>query len=170
MLLRGQGWIVSPSMVGRILTALKARGVLKEPPRHAISARRRPRPYAGRKPADYPVRDPGDLVQVDTLEVRPRPGLVFKQFTARDMISRWDVVEAHLKATASAAAGFLATLQQRMPFRIQALQVDGGSACAATFEAACQQRGWHLFVLPPPFPQAQRPGGAGPPDPYGGVL
>ena len=52
VLLRGQGWTVSTSMVGRILTALKARGVLREPPRYAISARRRarPRPYAGRKP------------------------------------------------------------------------------------------------------------------------
>jgi hypothetical protein len=36
---------------------------------------------------------PGDLVQVDTLDVRPLPGLVFKQFTARDVESRWDVLE-----------------------------------------------------------------------------
>lgn len=87
-------------MVGRILTALKPRGLLKEPPRYPISARRRPRPrpYAGRKPPDYPVRAPGDLVQVDTLGVRPRPEVVLKQFTARDAVSRWDVVEAQRQA------------------------------------------------------------------------
>ena len=32
VLLRRQGWQVSTSMTGRILTSLKARGVLKEPP------------------------------------------------------------------------------------------------------------------------------------------
>lgn len=155
VLLRRAGTPVSTSMVGRILTSLKARGVLQEPPRYAISARRRlrPRPYAGRKPQDYPVRAPGDLVQVDTLDVRPRPGLVFKQFTARDMVSRWDVLEAHPKATARAATGFLTTLQQRMPFPLKALQVDGGSEFAAAFEQACQARGLSLFVLPPRSPK-----------------
>ncbi|MGH7360787.1 MAG: integrase core domain-containing protein [Candidatus Methylomirabilales bacterium] len=155
VLLRRQGTPVSTSMVGRILTTLKARGVLKEPPRYPISARRRlrPRPYAGRKPADYPVRAPGDLVQVDTLDVRPRPGLVLKQFTARDMVSRWDVVELHARATATAATRFLTTLVQRLPFPLRALQVDGGSEFAAAFEQACEQRGLHLFVLPPRSPK-----------------
>jgi len=48
VLLRRQGWQVSTSMVGRILTRLKERGVLREPPRSLIWARRRqrPRPYA----------------------------------------------------------------------------------------------------------------------------
>jgi transposase InsO family protein len=155
VLLRRQGIQVSTSMVGRILTTLKARGVLKEPPRYAISARRRarPRPYALRKPQDYPVREAGDLVQVDTLDVRPQPGLAFKQFTARDVISRWDVVEAYPTATARTAAGFLTILARRMPFPLKALQVDGGSEFAAAFEAACQQRGLRLFVLPPRSPK-----------------
>ena len=30
-----------------------------------------------------------------------------KQFTARDMVSRWDVIEAHTRATSSLAARFL---------------------------------------------------------------
>ena len=40
-----------------------------------------------------------------------------------------------------------------MPFPIRAVQVDGGSEFAAEFEQACQQRGWHLFVLPPRSPK-----------------
>ena len=56
-------------------------------------------------------------------------------------------------ATASAATEFLDTLQIRMPFPIRALQVDGGSEFAAEFEQACQQRGLHLFVLPPRSPK-----------------
>ena len=36
---------------------------------------------------------------------------------------------------------------------IRAVQVDGGSEFAAEFEQACQQRGLHLFVLPPRSPK-----------------
>ena len=95
VLLQERGWQLSTSMVGRILSHLKARGVLKEPPRNGISTRKRlwRRPYAVRKPKGYLVVEPGDLVQLDTLDVRPVPGIVLKHFTARDVVSRWDVVE-----------------------------------------------------------------------------
>jgi len=155
VLLRERGWQVSTSMVGRILTRLKARGVLKEPLRPGISTRKRlwRRPYAVRKPRGYVVQKPGDLVQVDTLDVRPLPGMVLKHFTARDVVSRWDVLEAHTRATATTAAGFLDRLLQRMPFQVRAIQVDGGSEFQAAFETECQRRGLRLFVLPPRSPK-----------------
>lgn len=156
VLLRQQKLPVSTSMVGRILTHLKRRGRLLEPPRSGVAGSRRalrPRPYAVRKPKQYAVSAPGDLVQVDTLDVRPIPGVVFKQFTARDVVSRWDVIQAHTRATAQTATQFLETLQHRMPFPIRAVQVDGGSEFAAEFEQACRQRGLHLFVLPPRSPK-----------------
>ena len=156
VLLRQQELSLSTSMVGRILTHLKRQGRLVEPPRSGVAGSRRAlraRPYAVRKPKQYAVSQPGDLVQVDTLDVRPIAGVVFKQFTARDVVSRWDVIQAHSRATAQTAAQFLDTLQHRMPFPIRALQVDGGSEFAAEFEQACQQRGLHLFVLPPRSPK-----------------
>ena len=156
ILLRRQQLAVSTSMVGRILTRLQQQGRLVEAPRTGVPGSRRalrPRPYAVRKPKQYAVSSPGDLVEVDTLEVRPVPGVMFKQFTARDLVSRWDVIQAHTRATAQTAAQFLDTLQHRMPFPIRALQVDGGSEFAAEFEQACQQRGLHLFVLPPRSPK-----------------
>ena len=155
VLLRREGRRLSTSMVGRILTHLKARGVLVEPLPARFKARRRPRPrpYAVRKPRDYGVQAPGDLVEVDTLELRPLPGVVIKQFTARDVVSRWDVLEAHGRATATTAVRFLATLEERMPFPLRALQVDGGSEFAAQFEEACRQRGLRLFLLPPRSPK-----------------
>ena len=118
VLLREQRWQVSTSMVGRTLTGLKRRGVLKEPLRSGIFTRKRlwRRPYAIRKPRGYEVNAPGDLVQVDTLDVRPLPGVV----------SRWDVIEAHTRATATTAAGF---------------------------EVECERRGLRLFVLPPRSPK-----------------
>jgi hypothetical protein len=41
------------------------------------------------------------------VDVRPVPGVVFKQLTARDLVSRWDVIQAHTRATAFAATQFL---------------------------------------------------------------
>lgn len=155
VLLWREGWQVSTSMVGRILKCLKERGVLREPPRNGISTNRRhrPRPYGIRKPRGYQVAQPGDLVEVDTLDVRPLPGVVLKHFTARDVVCRWDVVEVHTRATATTAAGFLDALQARMPFPIKAIQVDGGSEFEAVFEQECQRRGIQLFVLPPRSPK-----------------
>src|SRR6185437_14151654 len=127
-----------------------------EPMRSGVTASRshpRPRPWAVRKPKEYQPSQPGDLVQVDTLEVRPLLGVTLKQFTARDVISRWDVCEVHRRATATAATTFLETLLKRMPFPVRALQVDGGSEFAAEFEQACRQRQLRLFVLPPRSPK-----------------
>lgn len=155
VLLRRQGRSVSTSMVGRILTDLKAREVLREPPRYGVSARRRPRPrpYAVRKPREYQARQPGDIVQVDTLDIRPLPGVVLKHFTARDVVSRWDVLEVHTRATSTLAAQFLGTMRRRFPFPIRAVQVDGGSEFQAAFETACRDFGIRLFVLPPRSPK-----------------
>ena len=155
VILHREGWVVSTSMVGRILTYLKARGALKEPPRNGVSTRKRlwQRPYGVRKPKGYPVVEPGDLVQVDTLDVRPLPGVILKHFTARDVVSRWDVVEVRTRATANTTTDFLTTLQARMPFPVRAIQVDGGSEFQADLEQACQERGIRLFVLPPRSPK-----------------
>jgi len=154
-LLWADGETVSISTVGRILKHLKARGLLREPPRTSIRLGRRrwKRPYAVRKPRDYRARRPGDLVQLDTVEVRPLPGVMIKQFTARDVVSRWDVLEAHSRATSGTARHFLNQLIERMPFRVKAIQIDGGSEFQGEFEQACVERRIHLFVLPPHSPK-----------------
>ena len=150
-----QGWQVSASMVGRILRQLKGTGKLKEPILNYVSAskRQKQRPYAQRKPKDYPVKEMGDMVQLDTLDLRPLPGVLLKHFTAHDVVSKWNIIRVHHQATAATAARFLDSLQQRMPFRIKAIQVDGGSEFQAAFETECLLRGILLFVLPPRSPK-----------------
>src|SRR3990170_4179600 len=128
VLLREAGWSVSTSMVGRILHHLDEEGRL---PKAAL----------------------GDLVQVDTADIRPLPGVVYKHFTARDVVCRWDVLEVFHRATAQAAAQFLERVVERTPFPVRAIQVDGGSEFKAQFERACQERGIRLFVLPPRSPK-----------------
>jgi putative transposase len=122
---------VSVSMVGRIRSTLKRRGVLHEPPKSTVlrQARRklRKRPWAIRKPKSWRIAQPGDLVEMDTKEIHLRRGVLLKHFSARDVLSRWDVVEVHRRATSLAAARFLDTLLERFPFPVKALQVDGGS-------------------------------------------
>ncbi len=153
--LRREGREVSVSMVGRILSRLRAQGrlpaaSLKDP---CIVTPSRTRPYATRKPRDYVPQAPGDLVQVDTADVRWPGYHPYKHFSGRDFISRWDVLDVHGRATARTAADFLSVLQERMPFPVRAIQVDGGSEFKAEFEAACQERGLRLFVLPPRSPK-----------------
>jgi len=155
ILLHRDGFNCSASTVGRILHRLKERGVLKEPVPNHISARKRQRqrPYAVRKPKEYIANKPGDIVEVDTLDVRPLPGTILKHFTAHDVISRWNVVNVYSRATAATAAHFLDAVETKMPFRVRAIQVDGGSEFEAIFEEECQKRGIKLFVLPPRSPK-----------------
>ncbi len=154
VVLRREGMSLSVSMIGRILTDLKRRGVLVEPQ----SVRLRPhsrhgRPYATRKPKDYTAAAPGDLVQLDTMHLCPVPGLERRHFTAVDVVSRWSVAGVRRVATAGTARTFLAEVLSRMPFPVRAVQVDGGSEFMAEFETACQEQGVALFVLPPRSPK-----------------
>ncbi len=98
------------------------------------------------KPKDYRASQVGDLVELDTLDVRPLPGVAFKHFTAHDVISRWDVLGVYNRATATNAAHFLEGLERRIPFPVRAIQIDGGSEFEAIFEEECQRRGIKLLV------------------------
>lgn len=154
VLLARQGVHLSASRVGRILSYLKRTRQLVEPLRR-FSVRRRQwkRQYATRKPRSYEARQPGDIVQLDTMDVRPEPGVVLKQFTTVDVVSRWSVPTIASNATATLATKALEALITRSPFPIRAIQVDGGSEFMAGFEDACQQKGIRLFELPPRSPK-----------------
>ena len=148
------GQAASASMVGRILRYLRQRGLLHEYKRKVTFKRSaRSRLYARRKPKEYQAVEPGDLVEVDTLDVRPLPGVILKHLTACDVVSRWNVLGVHAVSNAATAARFLDTLQARLPFPVRAIQVDGGSEFYAQFEQQCERRGIRLYVLPPRSPK-----------------
>lgn len=157
VLLREQGLILSVSMVGRILKHLKQQGCLpladlRDP---WMGSRPQTRPYAVRKPKDYVPVAPGDLVQIDSADVRllPNHDHWYKHFSARDVVSRWDVLGVYRRATAATARDFLQDVIERMPGPVRAIQVDGGSEFRAEFEEACHEKGLRLFVLPPRSPK-----------------
>ena len=122
--------------------------------KEARKRRRRPR-YAIRKPEGYRVTAPGDLVQVDTLQIRLQGDDRRWQFSSRDLISRWDVSRAYRNASSFAAALFLEYMERKFPFPIRAIQIDGGSEFKKHFEEACRMRGIRLFIIPPRSPKLQ---------------
>lgn len=157
VLLARQGIRVSASTVGRVMGRLRARGLLVEPEnvRQAKLARRRRRKprYAVRMPKDYRVDAPGDVVQVDALQVRILPNEVRFQFSAWDRVSKYGAYRAYRQQKSTAAAAFLHHLCTKFPFRIKAIQIDGGSEFMDQFEAACRYKKILLFVNPPNRPQ-----------------
>ncbi len=154
ILLARQKITLSASMIGRLLASLRTRRLLREP--HAVRLRKqRPqRPYATRVPKDKrSPTEPGALIQLDTMHLRPLPGVERRQFTAIDVVTRCAVVGVCSRATAGTAAAFLDELVARLPVPVQAIQVDGGSEFMSGFERACQERGIALYVLPPRSPK-----------------
>jgi putative transposase len=159
VLLRREGIRVSTSTVGRAMKRLKDRGVWVEPfnirqAKEARKRRRKPR-YAIRKPQGYRVTAPGDLVQVDTLQIRLQSDDRRWQFSSRDLISRWDVSRVYRHASSFAAALFLEYMERKFPFPVLAIQIDGGSEFKKHFEAGCRERGIRLFIIPPKTPKLQ---------------
>ena len=153
VLLRREGIEVSASTVGRVINRLKSKGLLVEPvntilARRARKRRWKPR-YAVRKPKGYKIQKPGDLVEVDTMTVRLLPDEVRYQFSARDVLFKFDALRAYKYQSSVKAAHFLQYLRKKFPFPIKAIQIDGGSEFKKYFEKECQKSGILLFVLPP---------------------
>lgn len=148
-LLAQQGTRLSISTIGRILASLRRRQLLVDPHRVRVRQARPARPYAVRVPKDkrQPTQ-PGAVIQLDTMHLRPLPGVERRQFTAIEVIRRVAVLGVRAQATAGTATAFLTNLIARMPVPIQAIQVDGGSAFMGAFEAAWQAKGIALDVLP----------------------
>ena len=156
-LLRRRGFTVSDATVGRILRSLMDRGVVQSVPtlrRKRLHRRWTPkRHHAVRLPKGFKPSQPGGAVQIDTVFITLAPGRAVKHFTAYDPVAKWTVAQAANRATAAATSRFLDKVLQEMPFKIKAIQVDGGSEFKAEFEDACKAKGLGLFELPPKRPQ-----------------
>jgi hypothetical protein len=57
-------------------------------------------------------------MEIDTKKIRMRRWVILRHFNARDVVSRWDVVEVHRRGTSLAAARFLDTLLDRGTTRV----------------------------------------------------
>jgi putative transposase len=155
VLLRRQKLAVATSMVGRILTRLKQQGRLVEPPRTGVRDRAAlcvPVPTRCANPSNTRCRSPATWSKLTPWTCVPSRAWSLNSSPP----AIWFPAGTCCKLTLAPLPKlplFLDTLQHRMPFPIRAVQLDGGPEFAAEFEPACQQRGLHLFVLPPRSPK-----------------
>lgn len=148
------GRILSVSMVGRILAYLKQRGAIREPHRIVRRQTWNARSHGIRRPKGTPApTQPGELIQIDTVHLRPLPGVELRQFSAIDVVTRLAITDVRTRATARTARDHLAFLVESLPYPVRAIQVDGGSEFMAEFEHACKERGITLYILPPRSPK-----------------
>jgi len=154
-----EGFNTSISTVGRTLTRLREKGMLNEPAIVVARIEGRKgkqtgkRPYAVRKPWSFRPKKAGDLVEIDTVHVYPVPGQRRYQFTASDCVTRHTARIASAAITSKAATRILDCLEERFPYNVKAIQIDGGSEFKKEFEKECGKRGILLFVLPPRSPR-----------------
>lgn len=72
-------------------------------------------------------------------------------------MAKFDGLRAYKHLSSVKAAHFLQYLQKKFPFKIKAIQIDGGSEFKKFFEQECEKREIMLFELPPSSPVFQKP-------------
>ena len=151
VLLRRQKVVISVSMVGRILTRLKQHGRLVEPPRSGvrIATRTTFSPLRCAQTQEYAAAA-RDLNRSRHLGRPSHPRRSLRQFTARDVVSRWDVLQA--PGTPQTATQFLDTCSTVCRF-LSAPSSRWRLGVRRRVQQACQQRGLHLFNVPPRSPK-----------------
>jgi putative transposase len=154
ILKRDKNLHISESSVGRILTFLKEKGLVQK----SLSAVRRKRKRGFQKGyarpwkfKEYNKMLMGENVQIDHMTVT-KNGVSFKHFQAWDRRSKFIHAQLYSNAKSSSAKRFLLEFLEKAPFKVQSIQVDGGSEFMADFEDACRELKIPLFVLPPRKP------------------
>ena len=157
MLQRDKGLKVSVSTVGRILKKLIKLGRVKpvcyyyghlSPKRARVFNQHAKRWKQGMK-----AKVPGQLVQIDHMSISLVRGMSIKHFKATCPVTKITVCQAYHNASSQTAAQFLLMVKAEMPFKLDSIQVDGGSEFRNRFEDACAKSNIELFVLPPRSPE-----------------
>lgn len=151
VLLEREGIHLSAKSIDRVIHRLKARGVLREPPRSRKAARWRRERL--RRPPDLAVDYPGALVQVDTRHVAAGPGKVVYQFGAMDYFTRKRVVALTPRLTSAQGAAFLEQVVAEFPFPVEAIQSDGGAEFLKDFRAKVEELRLSHYFNRPNYPQ-----------------
>ena len=95
----------------------------------------------------------GDLIQIDHMIIR-KNNLNIRLFNAIDPITRITVSKAYSSANSKNAKDFLINKVLKLfPFKVNSIQVDGGSEFMKHFEEGCKENNIPLYVLPPRSPK-----------------
>lgn len=156
VLKRELGIEVSESTIGRILSKLVKRKLIDPVCFYYGAVRPRKRrafnQHAKRWQKGMKAKKVGQLVQLDHMTVSDT-GVSIKHFEAICPITKITVSQAYNSASSLVAAAFLDLVLDALPFKVESIQVDGGSEFMKDFEQACHKKGIQLFVLPPRSPE-----------------
>jgi transposase InsO family protein len=144
VLLRGDGYAVSESYVGRVISDLKERKLLSSGRPlsfHARSGEHHEKPVFKRKKLRR-VHKQG--MELDTI-IRFIDGTKRYILTAIDAEKKFAFAGAYTSHSSAAAADFLKRVIEVCPFLIDELQTDNGSEFAKNFEEACAALGLTHF-------------------------
>lgn len=145
---------LSESTVGRILKHLMEKGLITKSASALRTKRKRvfnkhAQPWTFKKYKDLKL---GERVQIDHMTVT-KNGITVKHFQAWERRSKFLKAGVFSQATAKSAKRFLLEFVRQAPFKIQSIQVDGGSEFMRDFEEACGDLKIPLLILPPSTPQ-----------------
>ena len=138
-MLRAEGFAVSVSYLGRVLSDLKKRGMLPTYTRLSLngkSGQLHEKTYTPRKKVR---RQTKRGMEVDTV-IRFVDGIKRYVVTAVDVEKKFGFAAAYANHSSESAADFLEKLVEVCPYRITEIQTDNGSEFAYRFAEACEKR------------------------------
>lgn len=147
---------LSASTVGRIISKFIKKGKIKPVCFYLGRSSRKRRVFDGHAQKwQYGMKTqvPGELIQMDHATIRLSSGKVVKHFKAICPLTKLTAEKAYKNATSTAAEKFLEYVQEKLPFEIKSIQVDGGSEFMGDFENSCKRKKIPLYVLPPRSPK-----------------
>lgn len=147
--------ILSPSTVGRMLGDLRRKGVLPDPKKLTLDAKRdrliERKPQKPRKKLRSAGWE-GKLVKADTI-VRFKDGVKRYILTALDLESEFAFAYAYPSHTSRTAADFMKLFQSVAPVELAAVQTDNGSEFALHFDGFLDEQGLIHFHTYPRSPK-----------------
>lgn len=143
-LLQHEGYAVSVSTVGRIL---KRRDLIN--PKASRQRQRAATHPKRRHPRGLKIARPGDLVQLDTKELRLVGGRKLYQFTAIDVLTKLRILYVHPSDSSRNGEAFLSQCLREFPFRIRAVQTDNGGEFLGAFRKRCEEKKLPQFFIHP---------------------
>lgn len=151
---------LSETTIGRVISDFKKRGLLQNPKKLRLSARtgkllektREPKPKLRRK--GYLPENPGDLLQVDTVETFVN-GIKRYTISAVDLTSRFAFSFSYSVGSSLSAKDFYQKLQYVTPFKVKRIQTDNGSEFMAHFRDYLERETVVQFFNYPRKPQYQ---------------
>jgi len=155
ILKRDHEFKISESTVGRILSYLKDKGLVQKSLSSSKQKRKRQFKTGHAQPCTFKKYEDikrGERVQIDHMSVHIN-GITVKHFQSWERTSKHIHAHVSSRANSSSAKRFLLDLIEKAPYKINSIQVDGGSEFMAYFEEACEDLKIPLLVLPPRSPQ-----------------